>query len=398
MTNFKTALFLFFCICQIKNNALAQSFESGSGDMRNYLRERTVLVRMSCKPNVEKIDDVDVGSIAVRQRVSWGSGAIIRNDGMIVTTYHTLGELLEKERKQAPSGFYDLVCDEDDVDISFYRTENIQEAARDQAGEYAENPSSRDDDRRRNDVLFLQAETLGNRNLPYICRPSSEMSRDEFDDLPIHIAGIKALSSGQRLFDYEDDGKATDELGEGTASNFLIMDDAPAEPGASGGPVIDDHGVLMGIVHGYSKAINPQGIDNYLIPVYLFDNLLKDYGIKCGSKPVEINWKEINVRATLDIVNMDNTIDGLEGSIKEIISKYFDQDGDGEISTVDEVIEINCNVLKAINKTLLDSKNGYGLDVYGFESDDIYFGSELGFDDDIRIETRIQMIKCGIEV
>ncbi|MBB1492990.1 trypsin-like peptidase domain-containing protein [Paracoccus sp. MC1854] len=266
--------------------------------MADYLADRTVLIKMSCQPEVRAGPDVDIGLIPVEQRVSWGTGVLIRKDGYVVTTHHTLAELFEESEEQTfRTVRYTTACDPDQVRIGFFRTNDLPKAASGGDPTFPEDSSAPRDDTRAAaaDVLFVKANTFGDDDLPFICKHELYQSDTAFENLPIHVRQIEIQKEGQFSLRFRD-GLASSEHGRGRAANFLVMD-IPAQPGASGAAVVDESGRIVGLVHGYSEMSNPEGNDNYLIPYRLFDDVLKDYADPCEEESpsdrdvaAEENW------------------------------------------------------------------------------------------------------------
>lgn len=272
---------------------LAQSYDPAEGELSEYLADRTVLIRMSCQPEVEAGDEVDIGLIPVEPRVRWGSGVFIRKDGYVATAHHTLGEISRREERAFHGQEYTTACDPAQVKIDFFRTDDLTRAANNGGPTLEEEDSSTRDSRRAvADVLFLKANTRGRDNLPYVCAHQLYQSASEYDDLPISTEQddlpisteqIEIQQGGQFTLRSRE-GMASSDHGDGPASNFLIMS-TPAQPGASGAAVVDADGRIVGLVHGYSERVNPAGNDDYLIPYYLFDEVFRDYSVQCAPLP-----------------------------------------------------------------------------------------------------------------
>jgi hypothetical protein len=258
------------------------------------------MIRMSCQPEVEADGDVDTGLIPVEPRVSWATGVFIREDGYVVTTHHMLSELLEeREERTSRNEPYTTACDQDRVKVEFFRTADLANAANGGEPTLSEDAiSTRDDSRAVADVLFLKANTFGDDRLPFICAHELYQTDAVLEDLPILVRQIEIQEAGAFRLRIRD-GLASSERGGGPASNFLLMD-IPAQPGASGAAVVDESGRIVGLVHGYSKMVNPDGNDNYLIPYRLFDDLLRDYSQECAE--AEVVTTPVILRAEITLV------------------------------------------------------------------------------------------------
>lgn len=260
----------------------AQSYDPTEGLLEDYLAERTVLIRMSCQPAVEAGTDLDIGLISVPPQVSWGTGVFIRRDGYVVTTHHTLAELIEKKQNRTSNGIdYTTSCDPDQVTIGFFRTDDLARAAGPGVEPTLPEDSilTRDETRAVADVLFVKANTFGDNRLPFICAHEQYQTDAVFADLHIFVRQIEIHAGGQVELRFRG-GQGSSDYGSGRASNFLLME-IPAQPGSSGAAAVDDDGLIVGLVHGYSSHINPSGIDNYLIPYRLFDEAMKNYADPC---------------------------------------------------------------------------------------------------------------------
>lgn len=302
---------------------LAQSYSPEEEELTDYLSDRTVLVRMSCKPEVEADPIIDIGLIPVKPRVSWGTGVFIRKDGYVVTTEHTLSELLVEREEWTSSGArYTTACDPDQVKIGFFRASDLAGAANNGEPPLPEDAiSTRDRSRAIADVLFLKANTFGDDRLPFICAHELYQNDAVFEDLPILVRQIEIQEGGAFRLRTRD-GLSSSERGGGPASNFLLMD-IPTQPGASGAAVVDESGRIVGLVHGYSEMVNPGGNDDYLIPYRLFDEIFRDYSEECAegvvpSRPLQeakfviIDNKEYDRGHANSVVIRDILLDNLE--------------------------------------------------------------------------------------
>jgi S1-C subfamily serine protease len=126
-------------------------------------------------------------------------------------------------------------------------------------------------------------------NLPQL--PLADSRRTQIGD-PIHILGFPNVVMSHELLNASASMEAS--VTNGAVSGFkqdkaghpMIQTDAPAAWGNSGGPAVDDHGAVVGVLTFVSLAPGPEGGIvqgfNFMIPSQAVKDFLQDAPVKLG--------------------------------------------------------------------------------------------------------------------
>jgi hypothetical protein len=261
--------------------ALATALGPASAEVTADPGEATVFLRFACKEEVKEAPPgFDTALFVPQPRHGWGSGAFVREDGLLVTTDHSLAKLAERRPVKVAGETITVGCDREDVAVDVFELRSIDRALRGEPGDYRELATGRDASLADDDVLFLKAETRG-LPVPWLCAPEAIALRD-FDGMPITTVGVDN-DRGQPQY-VEREGRATDDWAAGLAWKHLRMEPAAVE-GMSGGPVVRSaDGALVGIVHGNRISSHPGAAENYFVPLVKFGDRLRQFVDPCADE------------------------------------------------------------------------------------------------------------------
>lgn len=249
-----------------------------------------VQLKLSCNTEIIGKRDEQPKRYYPRTYVAYASGFFMREDGLAITAYHSLGKLLEQSMGPVPGTSLVAGCKPDGVVIEAFRPDGIHRARIDGAKpDYVEVPDLRDVSLKDVDVMVLKFQT---ERAPHLCLAPVRGEKDgdaldavdfvRYEGLEITAHGFPAevVPTYRALPGRTSSTFATDD------PKFLTMSPAVQE-GMSGGPVVRNDGAVVGIVYGnHIPKSNPAGTENFFIPLPSFSRHLATKLDPCKSLPV----------------------------------------------------------------------------------------------------------------
>ena len=249
-----------------------------------------VQLKLSCNDEVISGPKEQKRMYRPRPHVAYATGFFVREDGLVITTYHNLGKLLEKSKGTVPGTSLVVGCNPKDVVIGAFRPDGIHRAQIDGAKpDYVEQLDHRDVTLKNVDVMVLKFQT---EKAPHLCLAPvrGEKYGDELEAIDLaRYEGLKITAHGfpseqaptyRPLPGHAWSTFATDD------PRFLTMSPAVQE-GMSGGPVVRSDGAVVGIVYGnHIPKSNPAGTENFFVPLPSFSRHLATKVDPCKSAPV----------------------------------------------------------------------------------------------------------------